>query len=189
MNRYIIPLFIMFLTISVYVLYIDAGYQGIQHQLVREQELISYIKDAQTAQEKLTKISSDYSKFSPDADKRLNTLLPTTIDTIRLTVDINRVAEEHGMQASGLSISKGNDGDVKGVVPYAISFQVTTTYPLFKEFLDDLQHSLSLRDITSISFSAPQKTSSADLKDTIALEHPELNVLQYRVNLTTYSLH
>ncbi len=103
-------------------------------------------------------LSTRYNSFSDAEIKRLNTLLPDSIDTVRLIIDIDNVADAHDLTLLNIAISE--DGTAAQVVgpdsrPYGtmiISFNVLTTYDRFKTFLSDLERSLRILDVDSISF-------------------------------------
>ena len=186
MNRYITPLIIVTIALSVYVLFINERYKDIQQQLVKVQELEVFLADAKTAREKIDEIALRYQSFPLDADNRLNVLLPDKIDSVKLIVDVESVAKRHGLILTSPSVTGGapvpNSSDK--YIKHNISFKVSSTYPNFRQFIGDLEKSLALRDFSNVSFIS---TVTAENKNTGNVE-PEFTVFDYQVELTSYSL-
>jgi Tfp pilus assembly protein PilO len=97
-----------------------------------------------------------------DADtKRLEKLLPSNIDNIRLIIEISKIAEGRNLIAKNISVgdmSKTASDTIGGVnTPYgtlSLKFTVNSSYNNFLNFLQDLENNLRLLDITDISFNA-----------------------------------
>lgn len=116
----------------------------------------------------------------------LKQLLPNNIDNVRLIIDINNIAKKRGLAVRNPSITKeaepsggapagqsniaaGKETSSKNSV--AISFSVSSSYEILKLFLDDLEHSLRIVDLESLSFTGNDK-----------------NVFDYKISLRTYWL-
>lgn len=81
-----------------------------------------------------------------------------------MIIDINGIAAKRGMTIRGIKIQSGT-ATKQGAIgpdnnPYgsiSLSFSVTAPYDTFKGFLRDLETSLRIVDVTSISFAATEK--------------------------------
>lgn len=188
MHRYLTPLLVVVTSLAVYFLYIDNAYIQITQKLATEQVIEGYLADAQQARTKLDKVIADYEAFPPNADARLRTLLPDTVDTVRLMVDVSAVAEKNGLALKSpvASLGKMNPDEPTPYIAHSIKFTVVATYPVFRTFLGDLQSSLALRDFAGVSFKSPTKDIKVEEKK-IARD-PAFDVYEYDVDLTTYSL-
>ena len=140
--------------------------------LERSKELIA-IRDSLLAR---------YNAFPSDSIARLNTMLPNSIDTVRLIIDINTLASRYGMSLSGIAIGipdeasggEGALGPTSGDFgKLTLGFTVTASYDRFRAFLSDLERSLRIIDVTSLSFAASESTAG---------------LTTYAVTLTTYWL-
>lgn len=185
MNRYIIPILLVILSASVYVLVIDPTYADIRRQQAKEIELDNSIADAKQANVKLAKIKEAYAAFPAGSEQALSTILPDKIDAIKFIIEMEAVARIHGLVLKGPSAIVA-DSDKSNSSKYDenhITFSVAAPYTVFQEFLRDIQDSLALREMTSISFSADE----ADLN--AKYQRPESIVYTYNVSITSYSLH
>lgn len=93
---------------------------------------------------------------------RLEKLLPSNIDNIRLIIEISDIAEKRGLVVKNVSV-----GDIKkssdsiGVSDsdfgtLAIKFSVNSSYNNLLFFLKDLEENLRLVDLTDIGFTATE---------------------------------
>lgn len=187
MNRYLMPLAVVAVSLGVYFFYIDAAYVGITQKLASEKVIESFLLDAQNARAKLDSVVAEYRAFPLGTDARLQVLLPDEVDPVRLVVDVNAVAEKHGLILKTPLVTLGviNPESPAEYVSHTIRFNVVSTYPVFREFLLDIQSSLALRDFDKIAFSAPSETPD---KAGQIISDPRFTVFDYSVELTTYSL-
>lgn len=182
MNRYLVPVIFSLLTVGIYVLSIDPLWNDIQQKLVREEQLMKTLADAKTAQEKIDMLKAEYESFPQGADEDLRVLLPDSINPTRLIIDLEAVVNRRGLVMRGPAVSSA-EATVNGssVAAHKFTFNVKAPYLVFRELLRDLEVSLALRDMSTISFS----TSGADATQT---GNPDYFVHTYNVSFTTYSL-
>ena len=114
-----------------------------------------------------------YKNIKTEDKDRLNHLLPSTIGNIELILEIEKIANLHGMpigdikfdtkslesqSATGTGSVVVAESDPSAYLPYGIfpmEFIIEGRYDTFVEFLKDLEHNLRLVDIKSISFVVP----------------------------------
>lgn len=163
-------------------------YTNPQYQVVKElsaqaaqyDDALNKAKDLRATRDALL---SKRNTFSQDDIDRLQRALPDNVDNIRLIIDINNIASRHGLSlksvavgdvsdsaASRSAVAVGNSGSPIGSV--TVNFTVTADYGSFLAFLHDLEHSLRIVDVESISF----KSSSGSTND-------------YGLSIRTYWLH
>lgn len=96
--------------------------------------------------------------------ERLDRLVPESIDETQYLVDLEALAERHNLLFGNTSV-EDNDFAVTGentnstrdsaneLITVDISFEVVGTYEQFKSFLADLEKSITLFEVTQLSFS------------------------------------
>ncbi len=100
-------------------------------------------------------------------NERLDQIVPETEDNAQLLVDLKSLAEQFNLLFGNISVAgKGDDlksGAVSATAPedfsgeltsQDISFEVIGTYEQIKAFITDLEKSLTLFEITSLSMDA-----------------------------------
>lgn len=117
----------------------------------------------------------------PTADlEKINKLLPDSVDTVRLIIEINAIASRHSMTLLNISVgdvgaskdSSGRLGPASAAYEkVSLSFTVNATYEAFRAFLADLERNLRLLDVVTISFGESR---------------PGASVTEYNVTFDTY---
>jgi hypothetical protein len=171
MNRNITALILLVLAVGIYFTYTSGQIAVLKSIQAENSQYLSAIDNAT----KLIKLRGDvldqYNAIS-DVDKaRLNKLVPDNIDNVRLIIDISGIAARHGLTAAGIKTSADTNNISAASTPspnapnpiisgsgglstVTVTFNVTTTYTNFITFLQDLERSLRVLDVTSITLSA-----------------------------------
>lgn len=186
MNRFLYPTILIVLAVAVYLLYTKPLYAELKRGLAKEVEVKAALVEADKAREQLDAIRERYESFPPDANERLDQLLPEKIDPIRLLIDSTAFLERNGFSADSLSIAYGGGEGKDDNAPYRthmISFSIAASYDTFREFLRVLERSLVLRDTSSVSF-----TTSLGIAG-VRTARPELQIHTYNLQIIGYSLH
>ena len=181
--RTLLPIVLIIASIGLFVMYINPTYAqigGLNAQL--QQYDVALNQSAQIRQVRGTLLARRNTFSTSDVD-RIERLLPDNIDNIRLIIDINDIAARYHLQLANVAVSSqaassagsvGGGGGPLGTVN--LSFTVGATYDNFVAFLQDLQRSLRLIDITHIKFNTADTDPSAR------------GALKYDIQLQTYWL-
>ncbi|MDB5204688.1 MAG: hypothetical protein JWP09_716 [Candidatus Taylorbacteria bacterium] len=176
----LIPIFLILASVGIFVFYVSPVYQTIQGLQV---DIASYEKAFSKSNEVLKKrqeLQDKYKHFSETDLDSVKKLLPDHIDNVQLILDINGIARlpEHNMLISKIQINEDKSDGTTQIGPnnklyssILVSFKTKATYPKFVSFIKDLEQSLRLVDITSLSFKTDPK-----------------NLTEYSVTIRTYWL-
>lgn len=112
-----------------------------------------------------------FQSIDPAQVERLKKMVPDTVDNIRFINDVNGIAKKTGMKLKKVDY---NAQDLKGTkiqssedIPvvsnslygsYTVNFSVSGSYKQFVEFLEALENSLRLVDITDVTFTSVGQT-------------------------------
>lgn len=198
MNRNVTATILIVLAIGIYFtitagILSDAG----KVQTVNN-EYASAIVTANRMLELQDQVENTY-KNLPATDKdRLSKMVPTSVDNIRLIIDLNNVASKHGFTLQNIQAQADQQGGAPGLsnpptvitappgvggaaglatisVPtldtVAVSFEVTAPYLQFVSFMQDLEANLRIMDMTHLS-----------------MKSSDNGVYQFSVGLKTYWL-
>lgn len=127
---------------------------GMKAKLAAYDEALQNVSEIKA---KLAKLQTANNSISDADHARLSKLVPEKIDIVRLIIDVNVIAARHGILLKEIPKieEKGDEGGTNGYVDLA--FVVGAPYQAFRSFLTDLENSLRLTDVTSISFTAGPK--------------------------------
>jgi len=165
MRKAILPIVFILATIGIFVGYISPAYQDVKTLRAEAAEYDQALDKAKELQSVRDALLSRYNTFAQRDVARLAKMLPDHVDNVRLILDIDGIASKYNMRTRNVVVTEeggnGGGGNAVNVVgpdtrPYnsvVVSFSVAATYEDFKRFLTDLERSLRLVDLTSLSFS------------------------------------
>lgn len=159
------PIIAVVLAGVLFYFFIDPTYDEIKTLRAEEATLNAALTRALELQSTRDQLLSRYNTFSPEDLARLEKLLPDHVDNVRLVLDMDGIASQYGMRIRNVSIEKQEVQQKKArnqqVGPderlyesMLLSFSVNGDYSTFRSFLKDLEQSLRLVDIETVSFNA-----------------------------------
>jgi len=174
MNRNITATILIILAVGLYFTYTS----GVWTEAVTIKAVNDQYSTAISSAEKLIsvrdKVLKDYNNISADDRDNLDKMIPNTVDNIRLIIDLNNVALQHGFSlknvtatakdatgkgsssnsTSGNSNSNSFNISIPTLDTVSVSFSVSAPYQQFISFMQDLEANLRVMDITHLTVSA-----------------------------------
>ena len=163
---------------SMFFAYVKPAYANIsllKAQITQYDEALQ--KAAQLNQLK-QELLNKYNSFNPDDIKRLQLMLPDHADNIGLILELDSLASRYGMALANADVSSSIGNSVSsggttesaiGVVPpyVAITLHFSTfgTYDHFRSFMQDVETSLRLVDLVSLTLTPDGNTPGSYLYD------------------------
>jgi Tfp pilus assembly protein PilO len=142
---------------------------GILALRVEKDSLNQALKHARELGKEIDRLRNTYNNLPPDQIKRLDDLLPNTVDNVQLIIDINNIAKSHGMEIKNINIKTEEERTQASVISrpgsmeqgaVTLGFSVNGSYSVFQSFLVDLAQSLRVVDITSVTVAAGDRPGS-----------------------------
>lgn len=183
MAKIFIPLILAAAAIGLFVMYTNPTYKDAQVLAVQANAYEEALQKAQELRTVRDELLAKRNAFSANDVAKLERILPDNVDNIRLIIDINNIAVRHSLSLTNVALGEmsdsstarkegavGSSGDPIGSVE--VGFTLSATYDGYLAFLQDLEHSLRIVDITSVAFKAEQGDRNS-----------------YDFNIRTYWLH
>jgi hypothetical protein len=133
-----------------------------------------YLDTIGSIESKKDELLTKYDNISQDYRDNINTVLPDSLDFIRLVSELDSVAANYGISIGKMTsreTSKSVGSTVENAQPEkiynsaAVGFSFTTSYDNFKSFMSRLEKSLRILDIKSVKISEGEKgTYSFDVE-------------------------
>jgi Tfp pilus assembly protein PilO len=170
MNRNAISIILIVLSIGIFYTFTNSRIQELKTIQATNSDYLSAINNSVDLITERDAVLKTYNSISTSDQARLNKMLPDNVDNVRLIIDVNGIAARHGFSiqnittsadssqggsssGSGLSESSGgsapDSNQLYGAV--TISFSFTASYQNFLAFLQDIQSSLRILDITHLT--------------------------------------
>ena len=143
------------------------GIHGLQAQIQQYNQALT--KAAELQQLKQTLLSR-YNAFNPTDLDRLHKFLPDHVDNVRLLLDLDNMASRHGMALANVNISAPGTANpnttaigtiTAGSKKYdslTFTFGTEGTYQTFIEFMNDLESSLRVVELMSLTLDSANGT-------------------------------
>lgn len=116
------------------------------------------------------KYLKDYNEISEENKAKLSAMIPKAVNEGEMMLMLDSIAKTNSMSLTGISFAKEEDqtSAILGLgkkdssyIPYFFSMDLAGAYAGFKNFLRDIERSLLIIDIDSVSFSASEKGSDS----------------------------
>lgn len=177
MFRVIFPIIMTVAAIGLFVVFTNPTYQEVGSLRTVSAAYDQALNNSQQLLRVRGELASKFSNFSATDKDRLMKAMPDTVDNIRLIIDMQNIALSHGMALkdikydaraqsnatpTGVTATPGQlAANQKDYGVFQLEFSVTGSYQNFLSFIGDVEQSLRLVDIESITFQAPEAGSSA----------------------------
>ena len=192
---------ILFLIISVVLFFvvIDPMYGNVKQLRTDVATYNTALSNSTELQAKRDSLIETYKGVKIEDRDRLTHFLPSTIGNIELILEIEKIANLHGMPIGDIKFDTKNlensdvvstdnvvvaESDPSDYLPYGIfpmEFIIEGKYDTFVSFLKDLEHNLRLVDVKSISFAVPQAVTTLG-------STTDSSVYKYTLKVETYWL-
>ena len=157
------PILFVIVSVALFFTVTDPIYKQVKDLKIKYAQYQDVLdKSAELLRQRKT-LQDKYDSFSKEDINRLNKLLPDTVDNVRLIIDMDEIAKRYGLTIKNVrlddtkadktgakdSINTITGGEAKyGMIP--MGFSVTADYNSFLSFLEDLESSLRIVDVTNI---------------------------------------
>ena len=178
------PVLLVFLAILIFFFYIDPAYKEVQGNIENRDNLQESFKQAQDLKELQEEKFADFNAMSQRDKERLKVMISSEPDRVRLFNNISSIGTRNGVEVTRVNLSddedtsrRGSDEedkDVVGVQEVSVGFTVETNYANFLGFLEDVERSLQIMDVTRIDIKPGASAAGS--------------IYAFDVELTAYSL-
>ena len=184
MQRFILPIVLTAISVGLFLVYTNPTYTeigDIKTSVSAYDQALYNSKELLRVRDQLT---TQYNSISADDRARLSKIMPDNVDNIRLIIDIQRIASQYGMLPRDITfepITKDVTGRTQAVVTdqlpeskknygsFDLGFSVSGNYENFLAFLNDLEKSLRVVDVSNVSFSTPDTGFGTAIKYTVKI--------------------
>jgi Tfp pilus assembly protein PilO len=174
MNTLLTPVVLLVLSVALFFTFTDKQYEKVKQLKVENQEYEVAIENSKELLRRRDQLLAQYNSFSQQDLRKLERLVPDSIDNVRLIIDINGVTSKYGVEIKNLKLNTVkaeaadtapiigpdgqpvNQGDNKPYHSATITFSINSSYDTFVKILKDLEESLRILDISSVKFTSTE---------------------------------
>lgn len=172
----IMPILLIVVSVGLFYLHIDPRYETVRGLILEKNQYEEAILKAEELSSVRDELLTKYNALPKEDLAKLERLLPTNLNTVKLVADISSIGGPYGIAIRSINV-KEQATDVgqsvetlEKVKPYqttVISFKFSSTYPNLVSFLKDIEKSLQLVDVRSVTFSTNDNSNLSDYDVTI----------------------
>jgi len=168
MTRYIFPVLLIGIAITSYYTFINPTYMEVKTSRAQLESYQKALANERQLEEIRNALTEKRNSMSESDILRLQRLLPDNVNNVGLILDLNALGSPLGMQIQNVKFEVQNKNtnqtvdqkqaaqDKKDYGTFNIEFSTVGTYSNFVTFLAQLDRSLRMIDVQSISFNSTQ---------------------------------
>ncbi len=168
----IVSIILLLASVGIFFGYIDPTYtntQSLSSELGQYESALSNSKQLLTERDALI---AKLNTFNQSDVNKLETLLPDSVDSVTLIIELNSIASQFGMSIRNFAAATQDQSGTLGAsnTPYgtlSLTFTTTSSFSTFVAFLKALENNLRLIDVTGLSFSSASNNSVYDFTVTV----------------------
>jgi hypothetical protein len=156
---------LVLLAIALFYAYTSPQYQevkALRASAGEYQDVLDNVSNIAAARDALL---VDYQSIPRNQVERMSKMIPDTVDTVRLALDLDTIASRYGITLKDVKVdTKGDPNSALAVLPNnsvsyekaMVTFSFISNYDNFIRFLADLERSLRLMDVKSVFFATTE---------------------------------
>lgn len=163
--RFIVPIFLIIVSIVLTVFYTMPTWDSVNALTIERDNLNSVLGKTKEFKDITTQKLNTYNSFPQAEMIKIDKLVSDNIDNVKLVINLNQIASLYGMNIKNISLRTDKSSselvgpDTKEYNTATIGFSVSAPYSKFLSFLENLEYSLPLVNVSSLTFSSSDKES------------------------------
>lgn len=157
-------LVLLLISVGLFFTFISPHYDKMSALMVQTNDYKDILQNIEELKKKRDNLTVEYKNFPQSGLDKLNKVLPESVDTVSLALNLDSIAGQYGISIKGVHVTNTTDpsgsidvGSGKAYEPAEVSFSFDATYDNFKKFMTDLERNLRISDVKRITFS-PSET-------------------------------
>ncbi|MCK9352003.1 MAG: hypothetical protein WCT49_03875 [Candidatus Paceibacterota bacterium] len=174
----ILAVLLIIASIGIFYMLLRPVYGEIQLTREEKKEYERALNDSRAVEERQSVLGSKFNEMPPSDVERLEKMVPDSIDNIRLIIEVDKIAQRYNMSLEDPKVFQQKEEMTslqEAVVASSgmaalygvgkLSFTVTGTYEAYIAFIKDVEKSLRLIDIISISLTPSASEGAGTVYD------------------------
>lgn len=198
MLKIIFPTILLLVSILTFFGYTSPAYTATSALRAQQAAYDEALANSKALLARKNELSNKSSSISQEDNDNLLKVMPDTVDSVRFIINLQKIASQYSMLPRDIKFSpilpqavtstpSGTQQNVNNYVPFDLDFTVTGSYENFLAFIKDMEKSMSIMDIVSISFSAPSvANTTSGVKNVKNLYTDASNIFKYTFRIRTY---
>ena len=166
MIKAFVPISSIVVALALYFFFIQDTLERVAELKIESAQFSEALKGAKELEQTIERLGRERDSIPTSDIDKLEVLLPDSIDSVRFIYDLNTIAEIHNKTLSEVSVEE-LEGDM--FTSTIVTFNINGTYSQLLAFLSDLELSLRIIDVQSISFKVTNDSDKDGINYTIVI--------------------
>jgi Tfp pilus assembly protein PilO len=169
----ILSIILILASVGGFIAYIVPTYTEAKSISQKKDEYLELLSSARTLAEKRDKLLQVYNGINPNDIARLEKMLPSNPDNVKLILEIDALAKSQGLALQNVKIKDDSQDKTKqkGANPDigSLTLELTTVgpYPGYVTFISALEKNLRIINVKKVSFLAPDDKANFQYQTTV----------------------
>lgn len=153
----LLPIILIIAAIGLFFVQVNPLYSEVKQLRAEEKKYNEAIEISKELEQLRTELSNKLASFSPVDLDRLEKFLPGRLDTVRIILDLDTLAQQYGIELKDITVSDSSQSGANSAANRAlnsvvtISFGFQSPYSQGKAFIQEVEKSLRIFDGTDMS--------------------------------------
>jgi Tfp pilus assembly protein PilO len=156
-------LILVLVSVGLFYTFIGPQYTKAKDLMTQSAEFKNVLENVSSITDKKNDLLVKYQAMPQSDILRVNKILPSNVDTVQLATDFDSIASKYGISIKNIKTAENKIDNTATIMqdatekPYnavKVSFAFTSTYDNFRKFMQDIEKSLRIIDIKSLSFNS-----------------------------------
>ena len=166
MAKVLVPIISIIVALALYFFFIQDTLERVAELKIESAQFDEALKSAQELENTIERLTRESDNIQTSDLDKLEILLPDHIDSIRFIYDLNTIADIHNKTLGKVSVEELKGDRFTSTI---VTFSINGTYSELLAFLSDLELSLRIIDVQSISFRVTNDSDKDGIDYTIVI--------------------
>lgn len=170
MGRSLFAIILIIASVLGFVLFVSPQYQDVIALRTQESQLKDVLANSRTLQEKRDQLLKTFNAMSPNDVARLEKMVPNNADNVKLILELQTLASRYGLELRTAALSEEEEAArtqraqvqiaTRDYGTISLDLVIRGPYDGFVSFISDIEKSLRIIDVESISFRSEENNPS-----------------------------
>ena len=166
MVKVLVPIISIIVAFALYFFFIQDTLERVAELKIESAQFDEALESAQELENTIERLTRESESIQTSDLDKLEILLPDHIDSVRFIYDLNTIAEIHNKTLGEVSVEELKGDRFTSTI---VTFSINGTYSELLAFLSDLELSLRIIDVQSISFKVTNDSDKDGIDYTIVI--------------------
>ncbi len=174
--RTILAFIMLLASVGLFIIYIVPTFNDTKQIQEKNEGYEKIVENAKILEQKRDQLILKQESFTPDQLNRLERLLPSHPDTVKLILELDQLAKNQNVLLQNVRIEQVEETNNRNnrnatvnteIGKFILNFTVSGTYPGYIQFLESVEKNLRIMNVQKTSFVAPNDRTNYQFQTSV----------------------